>query len=329
MAHDHDHSDGALFPEEDTKGGKFVLSILITSLTLFAEVGGGILTGSLALLSDAAHVFLDILALLLSYGAVRMALRAPSEKHSYGFHRMKVIAAFINGSMLLVVSFEIFREAVVRFLHPEPVVAGPMLIVAVIGLVANLIVALVLGHHDHDDLNTRAAFLHVLGDALSSVGVIGAGIVILITGWTWVDPAVSLLIGVVILSGSWRVLKEAIHILNEGAPDDAGTPEVTAAMEAVPGVQGVHDVHVWTVGPGYRVLSAHALLENQMLSETGSIMDGLKEILAYRFTIHHTTIQFECSDCGQCGSGHDACDGHDDHDHRQETTPAHTGGTAQ
>ena len=282
-----------------SQGGKFILSILITSLTLVAEIIGGILTGSLALLSDAAHVFLDIFALALSYGAVRLASRAPSEKHTYGFHRMKVIAAFINGVTLIVVAIEIFREAIARFGHPEPVVASPMLIVAVIGLAANLIVALLLGHHEHDDINTRAAFLHVLGDALSSVGVIAAGIVILFTGWAWVDPLVSVLIGLIILSSAWRVLKEAIHILNEGAPDDAGVNEVSAAMAAVAGVLEVHDVHVWTVGPGYKVLSAHVLLSDRALSETETVMHEMKEVLARRFGLEHTTVQFECASCGQ------------------------------
>ncbi|MCX7024288.1 MAG: cation diffusion facilitator family transporter [Spirochaetes bacterium] len=300
MSAGHDPSHGSVPITEETTGGKFVLSILVTSLTLVAETVGGILTGSLALLSDAAHVFLDILALALSYGAVRLASRAPSEKHTYGFHRMKVIAAFINGATLVIVAIEIFREAIKRFGHPEPVIAGPMLIVAVIGLAANLIVALVLGHHEHDDLNTRAAFLHVLGDALSSVGVMAAGFIILFTGWTWVDPAVGILIGVIILSGAWRVLKEATHILNEGAPDDASVGDVSSAMAAVEGVLEVHDVHVWTVGPGYKVLSAHVLVSDLALSETEAIMREMKEVLAHRFGLEHTTIQFECANCGQC-----------------------------
>jgi cobalt-zinc-cadmium efflux system protein len=257
------------------------------------------LTGSLALLSDAAHVFLDIFALGLSYGAVKLAARAPREKHSYGFHRMKVIAAFINGATLVVVALEIFREAINRFTHPEPVIAGPMLIVAIIGLAANMLVALVLGHHDHDDLNTRAAFLHVIGDALSSVGVIAAGFIILATGWTWVDPAVSILIGIIIMTGAWRVLREAVHILNEGAPENASVKDVSEAMSTVDGVLEVHDAHVWTVGPGCKVLSAHVLLSDQALSQTEGIMHQLKEILAHRFDIEHTTIQFECANCGQ------------------------------
>ena len=294
---DHDHG---LNPElAGATGNKLLLSILITSATLVAEVVGGVLTGSLALLSDAAHVFLDIFALALSYGAVRLAIKAPSGQHTFGFRRMKVLAALVNGATLLIVAFEIFRESISRFAHPTAVVAGPMLIVAGIGLVANLIVAFVLKGHDHDDLNSRAAFLHVISDALSSVGVIIAGLVILLTGWTWVDPVASMLIGAMILAGAWRLLKEVIHILNEGSPENAKPDEVTAALTKVPGVLAVHDLHIWTIEPGYPVMSAHVLLDDQRLSESGAIMNSIKEIADQRFGIEHTTIQFECSDCGQ------------------------------
>jgi cobalt-zinc-cadmium efflux system protein len=299
--HDHEHGHvHGLSPETSgAVGNKLLLSIVITSLTLVAEVVGGILTGSLALLSDAAHVFLDIFALALSYGAVRLAAKAPSSRHTFGFRRMKVLAALINGATLLLVAFEIFRESISRFAHPSAVIAGPMLIVAGIGLVANLIVALVLKGHDHDDLNSRAAFLHVLSDALSSVGVIIAGLVILLTGWTWVDPVASILIGIMILAGAWRLLKEVIHILNEGSPDSAKPDEVSAALTAIPGVLAVHDLHIWTIEPGYTVMSAHVLLDDQRLSDTGTIMNSIKEIADHRFNIEHTTVQLECSDCGQ------------------------------
>ena len=281
------------------KGKRFIISILITSLTLLAEVLGGIFTGSLALLSDAAHVFLDIFALALSYGAMRLGSRPPSARHTYGFRRMKVIAAFVNGATLLAVSFEILREGVSRLVHPVAIDAAPMLVIAAIGLAANLVVALLLKHHDNEDLNTRSAFLHVLGDALSSLGVIAAGIVIFTTGWSWVDPAASLLIAFVILLGASRVLKQAIHILNEGTPRGASVDEVSSAIASVQGVLEVHDVHVWTIEPGYAVLSAHALLSDQALGTTQSMMERIKDVMALRFGISHTTIQFECANCGQ------------------------------
>lgn len=299
-SHDHDAPLDAHKPHAAMSGSRFLVSILITSLVLAAEVAGGILTHSLALLSDAAHVFLDIFALALGYGAIRLSRRSATGRHSYGFFRMKVLAAFINGATLLIVSFEILKEAVVRFMQPREVIAGPMLIVAAIGLAANLLVALVLRGHDHEDLNARAAFLHVLGDALSSVGVIIAGFIMLILGWHWVDPLVSVLIAVVILRGAFRVLREAVHILNEGSPQNAQSEDVSAAMSGVPGVRGVHDVHVWSLEPGFRLLTAHVVLENQELAATQTIMDRIKAVLEERFGIEHTTIQFECEDCGQC-----------------------------
>lgn len=298
MSHDHTHA----VVEAPTAGkveGKFVLALVLTGLILIAEVVGGLWTGSLALLSDAAHVFMDMFALALAYGAIRLAALPPSHNHTYGFHRMKVIAAFINGATLLLIAFEIFREAWDRFQNPSPILAGPMLVVAVIGLGVNLAVVLVLRQHDHDDLNTRAAFLHVLGDALASVGVIAAGVIILFTGWLWVDPFVSVMIAAIILLSSGRVLRQSIHILNEGAPEGVNVAELGQAMRQVSGVAEVHDLHVWTVSPGYVALSAHVVLADQALSQTHPIMDELKEIIAHQAGIEHTTIQFECRNCGQ------------------------------
>lgn len=280
---------------------RFVWSLVLTGLILAAEIAGGLWTGSLALLSDAAHVFLDVFALGLSYVALRLVALPPDDRHTYGFHRMQVLAALLNGVTLLLVAFEIFREAWARLQSPAPVLAGPMLVVAVVGLVVNLVVALVLREHDHDDLNVRSAFLHVLGDALASVGVIAAGIIILLTGWMWVDPLISALIGLIILLGSGRVLREAVHILAEGMPEGIKASTVAEAMGSVPGVVEVHDLHVWTVSPGYAALSAHVLVDDQALSQTQEVMEGLKRALAEQFGIEHTTIQFECDNCGQGG----------------------------
>ena len=278
---------------------KLFISIALTGLIFIAEFGGGLWTGSLALLSDSAHVFMDAFALGLSYLAIRAAALPADDRHTYGYHRMQVLAALANGATLLFISFEILKEAFNRFQNPEPVVAGPMLIIAVIGLVVNVIVALVLREHDHDDLNTRAAFLHVLGDALASVGVIGAGIAILFTGQQWIDPLVSVLISVLILVSSGRLLKETVHILAEGMPDGMTASGVTETMKNISGVAEIHDLHVWTVSPGFVALSAHVILEDQNLSQTGRIMEDLKNQLSSLYKIDHTTIQFECANCGQ------------------------------
>ncbi len=278
---------------------RFVLSLILTGAIFLAEVVGGLWTRSLALLSDAAHVFLDVFALGMSYGALRLAALPPDDRYTYGFHRLQVLAALANGATLLLVAFGIFREAWERFRNPAPVLAGPMLAVAVVGLTVNLIVALVLRKHDHHDLNVRSAFLHVLGDALASLGVIAAGGIILATGWQWVDPLVSVLIGVIILAGSGRVLRASLHILAEGMPEGLTATRVAGAMARVPGVENVHDLHVWTVSPGYVALSAHVVLADQALSQTQDVMDSLKQTLADEFGIEHTTIQFECASCSQ------------------------------
>jgi len=269
----------------------------VTGLVCAGQVVGGLLTGSLALLSDAAHVFLDTFALLLSYAAIRAAGRPPTDRHTYGYHRMQVLAALVNGATLAAVAVGIFREAILRIREPSPVLAGPMLAVAVAGLLVNLIVAWMLHRHDRDDLNVHSAFLHVVGDALGSVGVIGAGIVILLTGWTIADPLVSLLIGVVILGGAVRVLKRSVHILAEGVPEGISAATVLERLRSVPDVSEVHDLHVWTVSPGYIALSAHVVIADQALSAAEAVMDDLKRVLVDGFGIVHTTIQLECRNC--------------------------------
>jgi cobalt-zinc-cadmium efflux system protein len=290
--HDHDHGT----PDKE---GRFIFALALTAVIFVAEFVGGLRTGSLALLSDSAHVFMDVFALGLSYLAIRAATLPANDRHTYGYHRLQVLAALANGATLLLISVEILRQAWDRFHAPEPVLAGPMLVIAVIGLIVNLIVALALRNHDHDDLNTRSAFLHVLGDALASVGVIAAGIAILFTGWWWLDPLMSVLIGLLILLGSGRVLRESVHILAEGMPEGMSATTIAQAMRRITGVGEVHDLHVWTVSPGYVALSAHIVLADQVLSQTTEIMAALKAVLHDEFEIHHTTIQFECDNCGQ------------------------------
>ena len=290
MSHDHNN---------EIKENRFVLALALTGLIFLAEFIGGFWTHSLALLSDSAHVFMDAFALGLSYLAIRAAKLPADDKHTYGYHRMQVLAALVNGATLFLISFEILREAWSRFQNPETVSAGPMLVIAIIGLVVNLIVAFTLSAHDHDDLNTRAAFLHVLGDALASVGVIAVGVTLLFVNWNWLDPLVSVLIGILILFSSGRVLKESVHILAEGMPEGMTATSISASMKKISGVSQVHDLHVWTVAPDYIALSAHVTIEDQSISQTADTMQALKETLHENYEIEHTTIQFECENCGQ------------------------------
>jgi len=277
---------------------RFVLALGISLLVFFAELGGGFWTGSLALLSDSAHVFLDVFALALSYVALRVAALPADDRHTYGWHRLEVFAALANGITLLAITFGIFYEAWERIQNPTPIHSAEMLAIAVIGLIANLGVARLL-HEHHDDLNTRSAFLHVVGDALASLGVIAGGLIIMLTGWYIVDPLISVFIGVIIVAGSYRVLRSSLHILFEGTPEGIAIHDVAQAMAQVAGVREVHDLHLWSICSGYPALSAHVLVADAACEATTAQMGSLKQTLAERFGIQHTTIQFETANCGQ------------------------------
>jgi cobalt-zinc-cadmium efflux system protein len=305
--------------------GRFLWAVSLTALVLVGEVAGGLWTHSLALLSDAAHVLMDVVALGLSYIALRMAAQEPSDTHSYGLHRAEVLAAVINGGTLFVIAAGIFWEAGHRLWAPEPVKSLEMLAIAAAGLAVNLVVLLVLrghdghghDHHDHEaghehaegpgDLNVRSAWLHVLGDTLSSVGVIVAGLVIWWTGWMIFDPLMSIIIAGVLFFGSGRLLKSGIHILMEGVPEGLHLPEIGQAMAAVPGVREIHDLHVWSLCPGAIALSAHVTVDDATWSDTSGTQAALKAVLRDRFRIEHTTIQVECERCAQgvvaCANG--------------------------
>lgn len=277
---------------------RFLIALALSALIFVAELVGGFWTGSLALLSDSAHVFLDVFALALSYIAMRVSALPADDRHTYGWHRLEVFAALANGVTLLAITLAIFYEAWERLHNPAPIHSVEMLTIAVIGLVANLGVARLL-HEHHDDLNTRSAFLHVIGDALASLGVIAGGIVIMLTGWYIVDPLISVFIGVIILAGSWRVLRSSLHILFEGTPEGIAIREVADAMGKVNGVLDVHDLHLWSICSGYPALSAHVLVANASCEAATAQLETLRQTLAERFKIQHTTIQFETTNCGQ------------------------------
>jgi len=298
---------------------RFIFSIALTSLILVAEVIGGIWSGSLALLSDAAHVFSDIFALGLSFFALRLAARPPDDRHSYGWHRAEVIAALINGASLLVIAVGIWVEAVNRWRSPVEIKSTEMMIIAVIGLAVNIVVALVLGGHDHDhdhqhehsdqkkparNLNVHSAYLHVLGDLISSVGVIVAALLIRFTGARWIDPLISILIGMIILVSAYRVLRRSLHILTEGVPDGLSMREIHRSITSLPEIEAVHDLHVWNLGAEQVALSAHIILQPGGLTQQALVMETVKSVLSTRFGIGHTTLQFEETHCGE---GHGGC----------------------
>lgn len=282
----------------DTKiTGKLKIAIGLTAVTLAAELFGGFWTNSLALLSDAAHVFLDLFALLLSLGAIKLAALPASERHTFGYHRSEVFASFINGLTVFLMAVGILYEAWLRFAAPEEVRSLPMLAIAVIGLVMNLLAARALHDHSHDDLNVRSAFLHVVGDAAASVGVIVGGVVMFYTGWYPLDALISAAIGLLILAGSGRVLRDSVHILMEGTPRGLELTEVADAIRSVAGVADVHHLNIWTVCSHILSLSVHVDIDNGGEERRVSILHELEHLLAERFHISHTTIQMECATC--------------------------------
>jgi cobalt-zinc-cadmium efflux system protein len=229
---------------------RFAFSLCISALIFVAELVGGFWTGSLALLSDSAHVFLDFFALAFSYIALRVSTLPADDRHTYGWHRLEVFAGLANGITLFAITIAILYEAWQRIQAPIAVHSGEMLVIAVVGLIANLITAHLLKEHHQHDLNVHSAFLHVVGDALSSVGVIIGGVIMLFTGWVIIDPIISVLICIFLFIGSWRVLRSSIHILFEGTPEGLSLSEVARAIADVDGVHNVHDLHIWSICSG-------------------------------------------------------------------------------
>jgi cobalt-zinc-cadmium efflux system protein len=276
---------------------RLIFAISLTAITLVAEVIGGIWSNSLALLSDAGHVFLDLFALLLSLGAIKLAAQPSSERHSYGLHRAEVLASLINGLTVFVLALGILYEGSKRLISPEEVKTIPMLVIAVLGLIANLLAAKGLHGHSHDDLNVRSAFLHVLGDAAASVGVIAGAVLMRYTGWYQADPLISIAIGLLILVGAGRLLREATHILMEGVPRGLSVDQVAAHLRGIEGVLDVHHLNLWAVCSHIFALSAHVEIEPAYDGQRSQLLHRIEHELQHGFHITHTTIQFDCSAC--------------------------------
>jgi cobalt-zinc-cadmium efflux system protein len=263
---------------------------------MLAEVVGGILSGSMALLADAGHMLTDAASLMLAWSAVKAADRTADEKRTYGYHRAQVLAAFVNGLALLAIVAWIIYESINRLYEPVPVIGRMMLIVASIGLLVNLLVFYILHRGGDISLNLRSAALHVLGDLLGSVAAIAAGIVIIFTGWSPIDPLLSIFVAMLILRGAWSIVKTAGHILMEGTPDDFDEESLRAAVkEGVPGVTDLHHIHAWVLADQRHLLTMHVQICQGL--EHREIIDQINDILKQRFAIDHATIQLEEGPC--------------------------------
>lgn len=293
MAHAHDHSHDHGHGANRRRVG---LAALLTFAFMIAEVAGGLISGSLALLADAAHMFVDVFALGMAWFAFRLADAPADRRRSYGFDRLQVLVAFSNGLALFVIAAGIVYEAVERLGAPHAIAGGLMLWVAVAGMVANIASFLILHGGDRHNLNVRAAMLHVLGDLLGSAAAIVAALVILATGWTPIDPIASVVVAVIILRSAWRVVADAGHILLEGTPPEIDTRDVAAHLVAeIPGVENVHHVHVWSLTQERRVATLHARIAAG--ADPDDIVRRIKQRLASAYNLDHATIEIEHGDC--------------------------------
>jgi cobalt-zinc-cadmium efflux system protein len=266
------------------------LALAVTILVLVAEVVGGILSNSLALLADAGHMLTDVAALALSLFVSWFSMRPETPRRTYGYVRLEILAAFVNGAALLVISAFIAWEAVARLRAPEPVGGGLMLAIALVGLLANVVAAATLHGASDASLNVRGAYLHVLGDLLGSVGTVLAAVIIRFTGWLPADPLVSLVVTLLIVRGAWRLVREAVDVMLESTPAHISLGGVRAQLEAIPGVESVHDLQVCTVTSGVVAMSAHAIVREPERQQ--HVLEHVHDVMRL-FGIQHVTIQLE------------------------------------
>lgn len=294
MAHSHgghSHVHGAHEHGRGADRRALTIVFALTGAFTVAEVVGGIVTGSLALLADAGHMLSDTFSLGLALFAVWLAGRPATPNRSFGYKRAEILAALFNGVTLVAISVWIFVEAYRRFFEPLEILGGWMLAVATLGLVVNIAGAAILSRSGGDSLNIQGALRHLLADVLGSVGAIAAALVILATGWRYADPLISVLIGLLVLGSSWRLLRDSTNILLEGTPPGIDAGEIGRSMAGVPGVMEVHDLHVWTITSGFPALAAHVLVGRD--EDCHARRRDLEEILTREYGIEHTTLQVD------------------------------------
>jgi cobalt-zinc-cadmium efflux system protein len=291
--HAHAHAHG----ETEGGGRRLILSIGLNLVITVAEVIGGLLSGSLALLSDALHNFSDTASLGISYAARRISGREANRRKTFGYKRAEVVGAFVNLVTLVLIALYLIKEAVERFLDPQPIEGRVMLIVALIGLAANVLTALLLYRESKGSLNIRSAFLHIISDAVSSVGVVIGGLLILYYDVYFVDPLLTLLISLYILYHSYHLLRQTIDILMEGTPRGLDLDEIVRDVQGVDGVLDMHHIHVWQLDENHTALEAHVMIDKEDMGRLEEIKRAIKAALADRYDIAHSTLEFEFVPC--------------------------------
>jgi cobalt-zinc-cadmium efflux system protein len=323
--HDHDHGHGHGFghhhnhtPPADA-GRAFVLSIGLNAAFVVIEFFYGFIANSTALMADAGHNLSDVLGLVLAWGAALLTKSAPTRRFTYGLRGSSILAALLNALLLMVACGAIAWEAVLRFAHPEPVAGTTVSIVAGIGVLVNGFSAWLFMSGSKDDINVRGAYLHMAADAALSLGVVVAGLVVMYTGWAWLDPAVSLVIVVIIVAGTWSLMKESVQLALAGVPANVDAGKVNAYLAAQPGVSEVHDVHIWAMSTTETALTAHLVIPGGYPGD--ATIDGIVAHLREEFSIHHCTLQVE-----QGTTEHAGCalrETHDEHDHDHDHDHGH------
>lgn len=311
--HNHSHSHFGDLANQTTK--RLALSLSLTAIFVVVEILAGIFGNSLALLTDAAHNFTDVIALGLSWHALRLAAKPANAGKTFGYHRVGILVALINSTTLILIAVGIFYEAWKRFISPPEVDSVILIAVGALAFIINLVTAWMVKEGSDRDLNLRSAFLHLMGDVMSTLGAVIAGIIIAFTKWNWLDPLVSILIGGFILYNAWGILRQTIHILLESTPENVDMDTMIGDLRKVNGVRDIHDLHVWSITENLRMLSAHVVVENISVGEGVSIQQNINELLTHNYNIQHATLQMECEGCG---SGLLFCEFRDQHIHAAE-----------
>jgi cobalt-zinc-cadmium efflux system protein len=294
MSHQHNYTEG-------TSEKNLFITMLLNFLITIVEIVGGVVSGSLSLLSDAIHNFSDGIAIIVSYIAIRLSRKPRTLKHTFGLKRAEILAAIINASTLIIISFFLITEAIERFSNPTLIAGNLMLIVAIVGLVANVIGTILLKRGSDENINIRAAYVHLLSDAVSSLAVIIGAVFIMMFNITWIDPALTILISICILKETYDIVKEAVDVIMMSSPAEIDINDLQRTLEAIPGIKNIHHLHLWKLNDADIHFEAHVDVDDVLLSRTVDIRRDIEKCLHEKNHINHTTLQFECDSCGKKG----------------------------